>query len=453
MIGIRGGSYGGYVVLGMITEYPDLFSAAIDIVGIANFKTFLQNTAAYRRALREAEYGPLSDPEFLDSISPIHKANLIKTPLLVVHGANDPRVPVDEARQILAAVAKNGTYCRFADLRQRRPRQRQARQHYRRVPQARGILRPLPQRSGRGEEGRLTSGWGCNPSEVRTGIRMEKQVITKLHKRFEDCAHETDGVEYWYARELQGLLGYDHWKNFERIVSKAKTACENAAQIVADHFADVGKMVDIGSNTQRDIADIMLTRYACYLVAQNGDPRKDEIAFAMTYFAVQTRKQELLEERLAQWERLRAREELTVSEKTLSGVLFERGVDNQGFARIRSKGDSALFAGFSTQEMKERLGIPLTRPLADFLPGVTVKAKDLANEITSHNIRQDKAMHGEDPIAAEHVKNNENMREMLTKSGIRPETLPPEEDIKKLERRFKSEDKKLPKSVKKLKGK
>ena len=280
---------------------------------------------------------------------------------------------------------------------------------------------------------------------------MEKQVITKLHRSFEERAQQQDGVDFWYARELQELLGYDEWRNFERAISKAKTACENAGQGTGDHFVDINKMVDIGSNTQREIPDIMLTRYACYLIAQNGDPRKDEIAFAMTYFAVQTRKQELVEERLAQWERLHTREKLTLSEKSLSGLMFERGVDNSGFARIRSKGDSALFGGYTTQEMKDRMGVPVGRPLADFLPGVTVKAKDLANEITSHNIRQDKSMRGEDPISAEHVKNNENMREMLTKSGIRPENLPPEEDIKKLERKLKSEDRKLPQSVKKLK--
>ena len=281
---------------------------------------------------------------------------------------------------------------------------------------------------------------------------MEKQVISKLHKHFEDCAHEKDGVEFWYARELQELLGYNEWRNFERAVSKAKSACENAGQIVDDHFVDVNKMVHIGSNGQRGIADIMLTRYACYLIAQNGDPRKDEIAFAMTYFAVQTRKQELVEERLAQWERLQAREKLSMSEKCLSGILFERGVDSPGFARIRSKGDSALFGGYSTQGMKDKLGVPDNRPLADFLPGVTIKAKDLTNEITTLNVKKNGSLQGENPITDEHVKNNENMRKMLTKSGIYPEALPPEEDIKKLERKLRSEDKKLPKSVKRLKG-
>ncbi|MCX6789868.1 MAG: DNA damage-inducible protein D [Candidatus Gribaldobacteria bacterium] len=280
---------------------------------------------------------------------------------------------------------------------------------------------------------------------------MEQQIIVKLHKNFEDCVHEKDGVEFWYARELQELLGYDKWDNFENVVNKAKIACETANQKISDHFADVGKMVDLGSGSKREVADIMLTRYACYLIAQNGDPRKNEIAFAMTYFAIQTRKQEVVEQRLAQWERLHAREKLTISEKTLSGVLFERGVDGQGFARIRSKGDSALFGGYSTQDMKNKLGVPDGRPLADFLPGVTIKAKDLANEITSFNVKKDQALKGETPITYEHVKNNENMREMLAKSGIQPEALPPEEDTKKLERKLKSENKKLPKSAKKLK--
>ncbi|MFA5069948.1 MAG: DNA damage-inducible protein D [Patescibacteria group bacterium] len=280
---------------------------------------------------------------------------------------------------------------------------------------------------------------------------MEKQIIVRLHKNFEDCAREKDGVEFWYARELQELLNYDKWGNFENVINKAKIACRNAKQEVADHFADVGKMVDLGSGSQREVPDIMLTRYACYLIAQNGDPRKDEIAFAMTYFAVQTHKQEIVEQRLVQWERVRDRGKLSTSEKSLSGVLFERGVDSQGFARIRSKGDAELFGGLTTQDMKQKLGVPNSRPLADFLPSVTIKAKDLANEITSHNIRKDTDLRGEVPITSEHVKSNRNMRQMLGKSGIYPEDLPAEEDVKKLERKLKSENKKLPKAVKKLK--
>ncbi|MFH1048356.1 MAG: DNA damage-inducible protein D [Patescibacteria group bacterium] len=280
---------------------------------------------------------------------------------------------------------------------------------------------------------------------------MEKQLIVRLHKNFEECVHIEDGVEFWYARELQILLGYDEWRNFENVINKAKIACETAKQKVPDHFVDVNKMVDLGSGSKREVADIMLTRYSCYLIAQNGDPRKDEIAFAMTYFAVQTRKQEIVEQRLAQWERLHAREKLSITEKTLSGILFERGVDGQGFARIRSKGDQSLFGGYNTQDMKKKLGIPDKRPLADFLPSVTIKAKDLATEITSFNLKKDQALKGEMPITSEHVKNNQNIREVLGKSGIYPETLPPEEDTKKLERKLKSEDKKLPKAVKKLK--
>ncbi len=282
---------------------------------------------------------------------------------------------------------------------------------------------------------------------------MEKEIISRLHRNFEESAHEQDGVEFWFARELQKLLGYDEWRNFEGVLEKAKTACNIAGQKISDHFADVNKMVGLGSGSEREIRDFMLTRYACYLVAQNGDPRKDEIAFAMTYFAIQTRKQEVVEQRLMEWERLHAREKLTTSEKELSGIIYERGVDNVGFARIRSQGDKALFGGYTTQDMKTRLGVPGTRPLADFLPAVTIKAKDLANEITNHNLKQNVALRGEPIIAIEHVKNNRNMRDMLAKSGIHPEFLPPEEDLKKLDRRLKSEGKKLPKKVKKLKGK
>jgi DNA-damage-inducible protein D len=279
---------------------------------------------------------------------------------------------------------------------------------------------------------------------------MEQQLIAKLHRNFEDYAHEKDGVIFWYARELQGLLGYGRWENFENVLSKAKIACENAKNLINDHFRDVTKMIPMPKGAEKEILDIMLTRYACYLIAQNGDPRKDEIAFAMTYFAVQTRKQEVVEQRLAEWERLHAREKLSVTEKELSGIIFERGVDNKGFARIRSKGDKALFGGYSTGDMKVRLGIPDSRPLADFLPAVTIKAKDLASEITNHNLKKDRSLRGEVRITDEHVKNNENVRDTLTRSGIRPEFLSAEEDVKKVERKLKSEDKKLPKVTRKL---
>ncbi len=278
---------------------------------------------------------------------------------------------------------------------------------------------------------------------------MKRELIQKLHQSFEGCAHNDNGVEYWLARELQTLLGYTEWRNFLAVVSKARIACEQAGQAETDHFVDVNKMIGLAKGAQREVDDVALTRYACYLIAQNGDPRKDAIAFAMTYFAVQTRKQELIETRIAEWERLQAREKLTLSQKELSGVLYERGIDSPGFGHILSKGDAALFGGLTTQNMKDRLEIPEGRPLADFLPAITIKAKDFANEITNTQVKQ-QDLQGEPGIANEHVKNNRDVRRLLTDRNIYPERLPAAEDVKKLERRIKSEQMKLPREAPKL---
>jgi len=278
---------------------------------------------------------------------------------------------------------------------------------------------------------------------------MEKETITKLSENFEEHAYEQDGIEYWLARELQELLGYADWRNFLNAVDKAKESCKTSGEAVSDHFVDVTKMVKIGSGAERKQDDIMLTRYACYLIAQNGDPKKEQIAFAQSYFAIQTRKQELLEERIQLMERLHAREKLAATETELSKNIYERGVDNKGFATIRSKGDWALFGGYNTLAMKRKLGIAENRPLADFLPTITITAKQLATEITNFNVHKND-LKGETKITNEHIKNNTDVRTLLGKSGIRPEQLPPEEDIKKLERRVKSTDKEIVK--KKLKG-
>ena len=272
---------------------------------------------------------------------------------------------------------------------------------------------------------------------------MDKNRVLALKNSFDEVLHSVKDaqVEYWFARDLMARLGYIRWENFETAIKRAMTACEGVGLSVPDHFRDVTKMVPLGSGAERPINDYMLTRYACYLIAMNGDPRKEEIAFAQSYFAVQTRKQEIIEERILYIERMNAREQLAASEARLSKNIYERGVDDSGFSRIRSKGDQALF-GYTTKQMKQRLGAKENRPLADFLPGLTIAAKNLAAEMTNYNVEQND-LHGESSITREHVQNNSSVRGMLGQRGIRPEELPPAEDIRKLERRVKSEEKKL----------
>lgn len=281
---------------------------------------------------------------------------------------------------------------------------------------------------------------------------MKKEQIQQLFEQFENACYDFKGIECWSARELQAILGYTKWDNFLNVIDKAKKSCENAGALVSDHFADTGKMIVLAKGAQREIEDMALTRYACYLIAQNGDAAKSAIAFAQTYFAVQTRKQEIIEQRLLDITRVSAREKLSRSEKKLSGILYERGVDEKGFAIIRSKGDQALFGGFTTSDMKRKLQIPDSRPLADFLPTLTIKAKDFATELTSHNVTE-KDLKGENIISKEHIDNIVAVRKMLMERGVKPEQLPPAEDLKKVQKRLAGDDKKALKDPKQTKGK
>jgi DNA-damage-inducible protein D len=270
---------------------------------------------------------------------------------------------------------------------------------------------------------------------------MKTELVQTLTTTFEAHAQQTEGgIEFWLARDLQHLLGYDEWRNFTAVIIKAKTACEVSGHSVRDHFVVVNKTIQMPKSAEKEIPDLMLTRYACYLIAQNGDPKKQEIAFAQTYFAVQTRRAELIEQRLLEAERVSARHKLSATEKELSQVIYEQTGGDDNFALIRSKGDQALF-GKSTQAMKAHWKVPDNRPLADFAPTIILKAKDFATEITIFNAREH-GMKSESAISSEHITNNQAVRKTLLERGIRPESLPAVEDVKKVERRLTSEEKK-----------
>ena len=284
---------------------------------------------------------------------------------------------------------------------------------------------------------------------------MDIQRINQYKENFDAIVQSiksddgSEEVEVWFARDLQKVLGYIRWENFQVAIRRAIESCNQQKINVDDHFREVTKMIALAKGAHRDITDYMLTRYACYLIAQNGDPKKEEVAFAQGYFAVQTRKAEQIAERLQELSRLETRDRLRASEKQLSQNIYQRGVDDKGYARIRSRGDKALFGGNTTEDMKRRLGIKSNRPLADFLPTLTIAAKNLATEMTNYNVGQ-KDLYGEAKITKEHIQNNQSVRSMLARRGIKPENLPPAEDIKKVERRVASNEKKIEKNTPKL---
>ncbi len=274
---------------------------------------------------------------------------------------------------------------------------------------------------------------------------MDKALDT-IQKNLESIkrvSNDDHPMEFWSARDLMPMLGYTKWQKFTEVIERAKAACKLSGQNIDDHVTGAGKMIATGKGATRKIEDFFLTRYAFYLIAQNGDPRKPEIALAQTYFATQTRKQELLEQRDMESKRLDARAKLRETESKIESTVYERGIKYPvEFATFKNKHIEALYGGISASQLKKIRKIPPKRSLADFDSHVELKAKDFALAMTDHNIKE-KDIRGKEAMNTEVVKNSRETRQALLNRGIKPEHIKPEEDLKLVESRKNKEAKRI----------